>query len=451
MLFTTEFLAKLFTNNRGAVEDQLPIQEISTDSRKKSTKSLFIPLTGETFDGHQFIEDAFYNGAVATLWEKDKQLPSFLPTDFPIFFVEDTLEALQQLAHHYRQKVNPVVIGITGSNGKTTTKDLVGTVLQTNFKTHRTNGNYNNQIGLPLTILSMPTDTEVLVLEMGMDHFGEIERLSTLSCPNYAVITNIGESHIEYLGSREGIAQAKSEILAGLQENGLLLIDGDERLLKGLHTYPYVSTVGFSEENDFNISYVEMTADQTLFELDHENYQLNMLGNHNVKNATFAVVIAKKLGVPLGKIKDALVHLELTGMRFEITKGQNNVTIINDAYNASPTSMKASIDIVKQMKGYQSKVLVLGDMYELGSSSKVLHRSVAEAISEKIDVVYTVGSDSEEITKAIRESSVHTSAKHFDNKQTLIEELQAYLSEDVLIMLKASRGMKLESLLDHIT
>lgn len=451
MLFTTDYLAEIFPNNKGVVEDSIPILQVTTDSRKQANKSLFIPLKGDSFDGHEFLKDAFNNGAVATLWEKGRDLPDFLPTQFPVFFVEDTLSALQKLAHEYRRLVKPIVIGVTGSNGKTTTKDLIGSVLQLHYKTYRTKGNYNNHIGLPLTILSMERDTEVLVLEMGMNHFGEIELLSKIAQPNIAVITNIGESHIEFLGSREGIAQAKTEILAGLDNNGVLYIDGDEPLLAGLHNRSNVVAVGFNENNDLHIENYQMNSTFSTFEVETNLYQLNMLGKHNAKNAVFALGIAQRLEVPKEKIETALINLELTGMRFESVKGKNNATIINDAYNASPTSMKASIEIVKQMNSYQKKVLILGDMFEMGDQSLPLHRSVAEVITSDIDVVYTIGKDSKVISDEVLQSVPAVEAKHFTQKEELIEQIIPVLDNQTVVLLKASRGMKLESIVEVLS
>jgi UDP-N-acetylmuramoyl-tripeptide--D-alanyl-D-alanine ligase len=450
MLFATNELMELFQNHLGAVQDEISIMEVETDSRKQTNKALFIPLIGESFDGHTFIKQAFDNGAVACIWQKDKEIPKFLPTDFPVFLVDDTLEALQQLSHWYRRKVDPIVIGITGSNGKTTTKDLVSAVLRTHYKVHKTQGNYNNHIGLPLTILAMNPDTEVLVLEMGMNHFGEIEQLSLIAEPNYGVITNIGESHIEYLGSREGIAQAKTEIFAGLKAEGLLLIDGDEPLLEALHSRDKVISCGFGETNDIIVHNISMSANTTSFTLNQEkNFQVNMLGSHNAKNATFAITLGELLHVPDEKINQALIDITLTGMRFEIVEGINGSTIINDTYNASPTSMKASIEVIVKMQPYDNKILVLGDMFELGQDSKRFHRDVAEAITEDIDVVFTIGTDTYEITEELTNRDIP--AKHFKSKDQLLNQLTPYLNDKTLLLLKASRGMKLESLLEKIT
>ncbi|WP_153462504.1 UDP-N-acetylmuramoyl-tripeptide--D-alanyl-D-alanine ligase [Sediminibacillus terrae] len=449
MLFTTEFLAEVFDDHKGAVQDGIEINEVITDSRRQSHKSLFIPLVGESFDGHDFLKGAFDNGAVAVLWEKDRELPEFLPAGFPVFYVDDTLEGLQLLAREYRKQINPTVIGITGSNGKTTTKDLIGTVTASYFRTHRTKGNLNNHIGVPLTILSMPPQTEVLVLEMGMSGFGEIELLSRIAQPDYAVITNIGESHIEYLGSREGIAQAKSEILAGLKSDGLLFIDGDEELLSALKQRKDTVGCGFHPDNQITADHIRMHTDKTTFRFNgHTVYELNMLGEHNVKNALFAIAIADRLAIPEQYTKSALSNLELTGMRFEFVSGRNHSTIINDAYNASPTSMKASINVVQQLSGYQRKVLVLGDIFELGEQASTLHRQVAEAINQDIDVLFTVGSNAQEISDAKKNEL--PLVKHFEALGDLTTALLPLLEEGTLVLLKASRGMKLEQMLEDI-
>ena len=230
-MLTLTYIKTVFPEIKGKLSNENQHVEIMTDSRERVDNGLFIPIIGERFDAHQFIEQAIENGAVAALWDRKKEIPSTIPESFVFFFVDDTAQALQQLAKKYRQDVNPIVIGITGSNGKTTTKDLVSSVLATKYRTHRTVGNFNNEIGMPLTILQMKDDTEVLVVEMGMSDFGEIDRLTNIAQPDYAIITNIGESHIEHLGSREGIAKAKLEITNGLKRDGKLLIDGDEKLL----------------------------------------------------------------------------------------------------------------------------------------------------------------------------------------------------------------------------
>ncbi|GGA83902.1 UDP-N-acetylmuramoyl-tripeptide--D-alanyl-D-alanine ligase [Ornithinibacillus halotolerans] len=450
MLFTVNWLNKIFPNVKGEVTDK-KIDSILTDSRKKAKDSLFIPIVGENFDSHEFINQAYENGAIATLWEKGRKEPEGLPESFLVFYVDDTIKALQFLANAYRHEINPTVIGITGSNGKTTTKDIVASIAKEQYKTHFTNGNLNNELGLPFTILSMPRETEVLVLEMGMSSFGEIELLSNIAKPDYAVITNIGESHIEYLGSREGIAKAKLEIITGLSNTGKLIIDGDESLLNHVHQQDNVVKVGFSSKNDFVISNVEILHHKTTFTgSDGEDYTVSLLGSHHAKNSGYGIIIGKLLGIPKEKVKKALETLQLTGMRFELLKGRNDVSLINDAYNASPTSMMAAVEVVKQMDGFETKVVVLGDIYELGDQSKKLHANVANVINEQISVLYTVGNDSKAISDAVKGKFPNMTVKHIENKEDVPNELQDYLNNQTLILFKGSRGMELETVIRQL-
>lgn len=452
MLFTTEWLTSIFGDYKGVATDPIGIAEVATDSRKKTHKSLFIPIIGENFDGHDYIKQAFNQGAVAVLWQKEKQLPSFLPTDFPVFFVEDTLEALQELASFYRKKINPIVIGITGSNGKTTTKDIVASVVKTVFNTQQTKGNLNNHIGLPLTILSMTPETEVLIVEMGMNQYGEIERLSNIAKPDIAVITNIGESHIEYLGSRAGIAKAKLEIVSGMKENSFLIVDGDEPLLGEMHKRDNVITCGFNADNEVVVEKVKLSQNNTQFQLsDGYEYKLPLLGNHHALNAAFAITVADRLQIPKSKVIKALTELERTSMRFELLKGKNDVSVINDAYNASPTSMRASINVVKQMEGFKHKVLVLGDIFELGNESRLFHQSIAESIDDSISTLFTFGDDSKEISSTVNKRNSAINCSHFTSKTDLLNALEEYLTKDTLILFKASRGMQFEQFVEKLT
>ncbi|WP_068672477.1 UDP-N-acetylmuramoyl-tripeptide--D-alanyl-D-alanine ligase [Oceanobacillus sp. Castelsardo] len=452
MLFTLKDLSKWFPKNQGSINKEIGIKEITTDSRKETKNSLFIPIVGENFDGHQFVEQAVKNGAVALFWNKDQKLPSTLPKDLPVFLVEDTLHSLQKLAVFYRNQINPIVIGITGSNGKTTTKDLVTAVVKSNYITHSTKGNFNNHIGLPLTILSMNRDTEVLILEMGMSNFGEIDLLSKIARPNFAIITNIGESHIEFLGSREGIANAKMEIINGLEKDGTIIIDGDEELLESLHQKSKVIKCGFKESNDFIIEDAKVTLKDTIFTLsDGATYHIPLLGKHHAKNACFAIALADCLEIDIKERRRALQSVQHTSMRFELLKGKNEVSIINDAYNASPTSMKAAIEVVKEMDGFMDKVLILGDVLELGQLSESLHETIAEVIEAPISVLFTFGSMSKVISNKVKEDKGNKiKTAHFDSKEKLLEALQPFLNNQSLVLFKASRGLKFETFVNEL-
>ncbi|MFC2950198.1 UDP-N-acetylmuramoyl-tripeptide--D-alanyl-D-alanine ligase [Virgibacillus sediminis] len=450
MIFTTEWISRILKDFDGEINGHMGINGIMTDSRKETENALFVPIKGEKFDAHDFLLQAVDNGATATLWNRMTNLPDGLPAGFPVFYVDDTTTALQQIAHAYRNEVQPLVIGITGSNGKTTTKDLVASVMKSTYRTHYTDGNYNNHIGLPLTILSMPKDTEVLVLEMGMSDYGEIELLSDLAQPDYAIITNIGESHIEYLGSREGIAKAKLEITAGLKTGGLLFIDGDEELLSHVRKRQNTITCGFSEHNDEVIRGVEIGAHHTAFELDSNEYEVPLLGKHHALNAAFAVTLGRELNISVEAIRQALTSLKQTGMRFEMLEGKKGASIINDAYNASPTSMKAAIELVKQLEGFNERVLVLGDVLELGDHSAVYHRSIAEVVEAPITAVLTLGKEAEHISAAVKERQPEILCRHYTDRENLAEDLHSYLREDAVLLFKASRGLQFEKFIEKL-
>lgn len=450
MLFTLKWLSNLFPLNEGNVHEDMKIHTISTDSRQTIKNGLFVPLVGDTFDGHDYLNQAIKNGVVATLWDKKRKLPNGLPLGFPVFFVEDTLVALQYLAKSYRTWVNPTVIGITGSNGKTTTKDLVFSVLKTSYRTYATEGNLNNHIGVPLTILRMPRNTEVLVVEMGMNHFGEIETLSNIAMPDISVITNIGESHIEYLGSRAGIATAKLEILKGMSENGCLIVDGDEPLINSPQQNLSLIRCGFKDGNDLTVKHVKIDNHCTSFQLLDSPYKIPLLGRHNAKNASYAIALAKKLNVCEENIVKGLQQVQSTSMRFQKLRGMNGVTIINDAYNASPTSMIAAIKVIKEMEGFKQKVLVLGSIFELGSKSKEMHQQIGRSIDSSITALFTYGDMAKEISNGVSVTTPSVLCKHFESKEQLVGDLQPYLNNETIILFKASRGMAMENIVQEI-
>ena len=452
MKLSLKDLREIFPKFNGQADHEIYIEEVFIDSRKKANKGLFVPIIGERFNGHMFLKDAIYQGAIAALWQKDQKVPDYVPNDFPLFFVENTVKSLQMLANDYKNKVNPIVIGVTGSNGKTTTKDLVASVVMKQFKVYKTKGNFNNHIGLPLTILSMDTNTEVLILEMGMNHFGEISQLSKVAEPDYAIITNIGESHIEHLGSREGITNAKLEIIDGLKENGKLIIDGDEPLLTNKKLDVPIIKCGIDQENDLQISDIKTTDGQLTFSVRgiSENFSLSTLGSHNAKNALYAIAIGKELAIPIKKIKEGLHKVTFTGMRLEQFTGKNDSLLINDAYNASPTSMKAAIHTIKNLKQYKEKVLVLGDMHELGKSEEALHRQVAKAITAPITDVITVGPKAKWISDELKKFSPEINVYHFDEKEDVISCIESKLSKDTVVLFKASRAEKFESIVSKL-
>lgn len=449
-MLTLKYLTEIFPEYKGNLLDENCKVNLMMDSREKVNHGLFIPIIGERFDAHQFIEQAIENGAVAALWDRTKTIPSTAPDSFIFLLVDNTTEALQKLAKQYREDVNPIVIGITGSNGKTTTKDIVSSVVKKKYRTHYTEGNFNNEIGMPITILRMKKNTEVLIVEMGMSDFGEIDLLTKIAQPDFAIITNIGESHIEYLGSREGIAKAKLEIKNGLKDDGKLLIDGDEPLLEQCKNDHNVVAIGFELENDVKVENVQFVKQMTTFMINEKKYELPILGKHHAKNAAFAIKIGENLGLTYEQILSGLKSVQQTNMRFEWLTGKNGVALINDAYNASPTSMKAAIEVLKQISGYKQKIVVLGDILELGEYNETFHRSVGNEINSPIDIVYTYGEGSRFISQEIIDQGKNIISIHFDDKNELIKKLEEHCNEETIILFKASRGMKFEQFVESL-
>ena len=441
-------------NGTGLAEqyEGITIQGVSIDTRKIEKGNLYVPIQGERFDGHAFVDKAVENGAVATLWMKDVANP---PENLPVIFVEDTLSALQMLAKNYRDQLDVKVVGVTGSNGKTSTKDIVTSLLATKFKVQKTEGNFNNHIGLPLTILNLEETTEVAVLEMGMSSRGEIEFLSKLARPNAAIITNIGEAHLMDLGSREAIAEAKLEIVTGLQEGGVFVYNGDEPLLTNrvpeMNLATETVTFGDARANDYYPTTVTLQATGTHFKMNRDeniSFYLPVLGKHNVYNTLASMAIAKHFGVTWEEMKEGLVTLQMTGMRMEIVKTNSGLTIINDAYNASPTAMEAAFHLMNGLDGFAKKIVVLGDMLELGDQEVQFHYEVGKLIDPaKISHVFTYGRLGAQIAEGAEINFPGERVKAYHNKEELVKDLQAVVGNNDVVLVKASRGMKLEEVI----
>ncbi|TYS14814.1 UDP-N-acetylmuramoyl-tripeptide--D-alanyl-D-alanine ligase [Rossellomorea vietnamensis] len=449
-------LAKMIkVENDVSAFNDVAIQGVCIDSRKIERGNLFIPFKGEKVDGHKFVEGAIESGASASLWEKDVPNP---PEGLPIIIVEDSLEALQNLSTAYRNELGLKVVGITGSNGKTTTKDMVANLLSLKYKVQKTQGNFNSHIGLPLTILDLENDTEVAVLEMGMSGFGEIEKLSDIARPDAAIITNIGESHLEDLGSREGIAKAKLEIISGLKEEGLFVYYGEEPLLRERinSEWPFrVETFGTGQQNTLYAIDVKTKDSGSVFRVNGDpqtEIVLPVLGEHNVMNALAAMMVAKEFGVEYKDMPAAFKQLKLTQMRMEMLEGKQGEKILNDAYNASPTSMRAAINLLSGLEGFSKKILVAGDMLELGPDEETYHYEVGREIQTgKIDLVFTIGSLSEHLAKGAAESIGEHKVFSFEDKQALTKKLESILQGGEVVLFKASRGMKLEEVIEQLT
>ncbi|MBD2844400.1 UDP-N-acetylmuramoyl-tripeptide--D-alanyl-D-alanine ligase [Paenibacillus sp. IB182496] len=437
---------------------------VSTDTRTIRAGELFVPLTGENHDGHDHAERARAAGAAGTLWRLDRPVPEAL-ADWPLILVENPLTALQRLAAAYRASLTARVVAITGSNGKTTTKDMTAAALQGAGNVRKTAGNLNNHIGLPLTILQTPPDTDTLVLELGMSDYGEIALLTAIARPDVAIVTNIGEAHLLQLGSRAGIAQAKLEIAQGLQPGGLLLYNGDEPLLREavprlmLPEGARAQSFGCAEDNDWVALDMEMTAYSSTFRVRRAvdgqlaSYAMPVPGRHNVLNATAAIAAAQSLGEAPSRIQEGFAGLRLSAMRIEQQRAFNGALVLNDAYNASPTAMRACIDLVESLDGFDCRWLVLGDMLELGSQERELHEQVGAYLSPaKAERVLAYGPLSRHLIAAAAPAypDGEKALRHFADKAALSDWLKTQLQPEDLVLVKGSRGMRMEHIVQAI-
>ena len=440
MKLTVKEIATVF-DQAGDFPDST-LHQVEFDSRKITAGDLFVPLAGVR-DGHEFVQAAIDNGAVATFWSRPL---SEAPAGISVICVPDALKALQKLAVYYKEKLQPKIVAITGSNGKTTTKDLTAAVLSQRFVTYKTQGNYNNDIGMPYTILHMPEDCEMLVLEMGMDHAGELQVLSELAQPDAAAITIVGEAHIENLGSREGIAKAKMEIVLGEKSDGVLFVPEDEPLLRPLtaNLTQDVRTFGL-DAGDIHGTVLAEHREKTVFAVAGETFEIPVIGAYNVKNALIAYGFGQYFGLTTTEIRQGLATVSLTKNRTQWLEAPNQVRILSDVYNANPTAMGLVLDTFGKLPTSGRKLAVLGDMLELGPDSKAMHRSMADHITADYDVIFLYGSEMTALFHALTEKDADLTVYHFDkeNKAALIQMIKGELRPEDSILLKGSNGMGL--------
>ena len=426
-----------------------PVTGVVIDSRAVTPGALFAAIPGERVDGHDYIGKAFDLGASCCLAQR---VPA--GETRPVICVPDTAAALETLARAYRARFAIPVLGVTGSVGKTTTKEMIASVLSRDFKLYKSEGNHNNEIGLPMTVMNMPEDTELLVAELGTNHPGEIAYLSAIAQPDYAVITNIGIAHIEYLGSREGILREKLDILRSSLKNTVGIFNGDEPLLwnvrdKGTHKKYY-----FGIDNpscDVVASGIQELDDGMRFHVSgfHHEFELFVpaLGRHMVYNALAAATVGLAMGVKPETIQNELSIFRNTGMRQKIYE-KNGMTIIEDCYNAGPESTEAALGVLASVKTSGKRIAVLGDMLELGNRSSAEHYRIGRIAAQKADLLLTYGAHSvRTVTGAITGGMSPKNAEHFDTHEDLVRMLKMRAGEADVILFKGSRGMKMERVL----
>ena len=411
---------------------KVKIKNVVMDSRKVTEGSLFFAIN----NGNSYVKDVLDKGASLVIADNTDI------KDERVIKVTDTIATMQDLATKYRKKLDIQVVGITGSNGKTTTKDIVYSLLSTKAKTLKTEGNYNNHIGLPYTLLNVTDEEKFVVLEMGMSSLGEIKRLGEISGPNYAIITNIGDSHIEFLKTRDNVFKAKTELLEFVDKENTFVCGDDEYLGK-----LDVNKVGFNENNTYKIESYEFSNKDSKFILDGKEYEMPLLGKHNISNTAIAIELAKKIGLTDEEIQKSLKEVKISNMRFQEIKIGNDI-YINDAYNASPMSMKAAIDTLNEIYDDKYKIAILGDMLELGENEIDYHIDVLNyLLDKKIKLVYLYG---ERMKKAydifMKNRSEEYRFWYYPTKKGIVESLRNIKMEKV-ILLKASRGIKLEEII----
>ena len=408
---------------------------VSIDTRTMAPGSLYVPIRGEVFDGHAFIPQAMSNGAKVTLSE--------IKTSHPHIHVDNCVKALQAIAHAYRCQFDIPLVGITGSAGKTTTRGMVSSVLSTKYITHSTKGNLNNQTGVPQVLFGIMPEHQCAVVEMGTNHFGEIDTLSAMSEPTICLITNIGEAHIEFFGSKEGIFREKTEILSHMRPGGVIIVNGDDEYLRRI---PNAFSFGFEHTNDlwaddvyendlFGSTFTACWGDTRI------PVSLNVPGRHMILNSLAAIAVGLVLNVPCSSIQQGLSSFTPISGRLVVEK-LHHYTLLNDVYNANPTSMEASLRVLSKAKG--RKVCILGDMLELGEQTSVLHEKIAQkASSLGIDIIIGVGAHFHAVMSA-------DAFYAFASQDDMIQKLPNILQMGDTILVKGSRGMHLERTVEAI-
>ena len=428
------------------------ISRVETDSRTIHEGSLFVPLSGERFDGHAYINAALEGGAAGCFTQRERE--SYQPGKFYIK-VPNTTRALRDLAKHYKNKFAIPVVAITGSVGKTTTKDMVAAVLGEKYKVLKTEGNLNNDIGLPMTLLRLNREHEIAVLELGMNHAGEIDYLSDIVEPEVALITNVGDSHIEFFGSREKILEAKSEIFHHAKPHCLAILNGDDPLLRTLDPLPFETVwCGTSEGNDYRATQVRGDGgSHMLCEARTPRMtcalEIPAMGEHMVYPTLMALAVGEHFGLSEREMVDGVLHFAPTKMRMNILQRGDDITILNDTYNANPQSMRAAVEVLSSTKAAH-KVAVLGDMFELGPLAPALHAGVGEYLGKAgVECLVAVGELSRHIADAARQSAV-AEVHYCPDKASARQVLDQVVRPHTTILVKASRGMAFEELVEYL-
>ena len=436
-------------------DKNLVLNNFSKDTRTINKGDIYIGIKGESFDGNTFYEEAFSKGASCCILDNiPENIDISKYQDKTIIKVPNTIKCIQQLAKIKRSMYNIPVIAVTGSVGKTSTKDIIYEVVKTKYKTLKTEGNQNNHIGLPLTILKL-TDEEALVVEMGMNHLGEISVLANIVKPTIAVITNIGTAHIGLLGSRENILKAKLEITEPLSKDNTLIINNDNDLLhkesSKLKDKYNLITIGIDNDSNYKATNIKDNIFSSNFNINKDNITINVGSTAFIYNSLVAYAIGKELNIESSKIIKAISNFKLSPHRLERKITKNNITLIDDTYNANQDSMINSLSILSKVKD-KRKIAILGDILELGDYSEQIHRNIGKNITkDTLDILITIGNYSKYIKEeALNNNFPIDNIYSYDNYEESLEELPSILKPNDIVLLKASHGIKLDKIVDYL-
>lgn len=421
------------------------------DSRLVEDDYLFIPIKGERVDGHKFIPQVFEQGACCVLSEVELEEPAG-----PYIRVESCEDALKKIAAFYRQSLDIKVVGITGSVGKTSTKEMIASVISQKYNVHKTAGNFNNEIGLPLTVFGIRAEHEVAILEMGISDFNEMHRLSTVANPDICVITNVGLCHLENLGDRDGVLKAKTECFEHMKDNGLAVLNGDDDKLSTKKTVNGRDSVFYGLESTNQIYATEVTnlgfeGMEAVVHTPVGEFKANITipGEHNVYNALAATAVGLELGLSLEEIKKGIEEARTIAGRTNLVKA-NGMNVIDDCYNANPVSMEAALDVLSHAKG--RTIAVLGDMGELGDNEAILHFGVGRCVAEKhIHTLFCAGTLAAEYKKGVEAVGTDCEVYHFENRDDMITALLDYVKAGDNILIKASHFMDFPKVVEALT
>lgn len=428
------------------------IDYISTSSKDIKDNTLFIPIIGEVNDGHNFMEDAYLNGCRCFLIDNNHY---FDKDDITLIEVSNTTFSLGDIAKYYKDKFNPFTIGVTGSVGKTSTKDIISSVVKEKYHTLKNEGNFNNEIGLPKTIFNLDETYDVAVLEMGMSFKDEIKHLADITRPNIAVISNVGMSHIENFDNQDGIFNAKMEIASYFKEDNILIVNGDDSYLSKLKkenlSYKLI-TYGFDDDNDIVCTSYKIMNDKINFVAKYNGEEFNCLiptvAKHNIYNSMAAIVIGKLLNIETSKIIEGLNNFQITKGRLTVIN-KKDITIIDDSYNASYDSMVSALNVLKLYNN--RKIAILGDILETGDYEEEIHRNVGKHILNNCDILITVGKSSLYIKdEAIKQGFLEENIYSYDNSDLLINEIDNLIKQEDTILLKASHGINLNKVVTYL-